>query len=212
MQGGIHMRRKTFDALATIAGFVLAAVLLVAGGLLLWGHNFVNDQVHSQLAAQKVYFPPAGSPAIKALPAADAQAMNQYAGQQLVNGAQAEVYANHFIAVHLSEVANGQTYAQVSSKLQPPAVSALTPAQVTAIKAQQDTLFRGSTLRGLLLNGYAFWEMGQIMLIAGIAAFAGAGLMLVLSFLGIAHLRHTPVGEQIFSKDTATVHRAASAA
>ena len=205
------MRRKTFDALAVMAGFVLAVVLLVAGGLLLWGENFVNDQVHSQLAAQKVYFPPAGSPALKALPAADAKALSQYAGQQLVNGAQAEAYANHFIAVHLSEVANGQTYAQVSSKLQPPAVSALTPKQVTVLKAQQDTLFRGSTLRGLLLNGYAFGEMGQIMLVAAIVAFAGAGLMLILSFFGIAHLRHVPAEAEMFTKRGAAVHRAAPA-
>jgi hypothetical protein len=55
------MRRRTFDALATTAGLVIAAILLVAGGLLLWGHNFVTDQVHTQLAAQKIYFPPAGS-------------------------------------------------------------------------------------------------------------------------------------------------------
>jgi hypothetical protein len=205
------MRRKTFDALATISGLVLAAVLLAAGGLLLWGHSFVNNQVHTQLAAQKVYFPPAGSPALKALPAADAKAMTQYAGQQLVNGAQAEVYANHFIAVHLSEVANDQTYAQVSSKLQPPAVSSLTPKQVTVIKAQQDTLFRGSTLRGLLLNGYAFWKMGQIMFIGAIVAFAAAALMLILSVFGIAHLRHVPAEAEMFAKRAAAVHRPATA-
>ncbi len=56
------MRRKTFDLLAVIGGLVLAVVLAVAGGLLLWGHNFVSDQVHTQLAAQKIVFPPAGSP------------------------------------------------------------------------------------------------------------------------------------------------------
>lgn len=204
------MRRKTFDALATISGFILAAVLLVAGGLLIWGHSFVSDQVHSQLAAQKIYFPPAGSPAIKTLPATDAKAMTQYAGQQMVNGAQAETYANHFIAVHLSEAANGQTYAQVSSKLQPPTVSTLTPKQVAVLKIQQDVLFRGSTLRGLLLNAYAFWEMGQIMFIAAIAAFAAAGLMLILSVFGVAHLRHVPAGVEIFSKRAQGVQRTAA--
>ena len=51
------MRRRTFDAIATAAGLVLAAILLVAGVLLMWGHSFVNSQVHSQLAAQKIYFP-----------------------------------------------------------------------------------------------------------------------------------------------------------
>jgi hypothetical protein len=203
MQGGIQMRRKTFDALATIAGFVLAAVLLVAGGLLLWGNNFVNDQVHSQLVAQKIYFPPAGSPAIKALPAADAQAMSQYAGQQLVTGQQAQVWADHFIAVHLKAIGGGKTYSELSA-------ASLANPKNAALAAQVQTVFRGETLRGLLLNAYAFGEMGQIMLIAGIAAFAGAGLMLILSFFGIAHLRRVPAEAEIFSKRTA-VHRAAAA-
>src|SRR5215472_12179551 len=109
------MRRKTFDMLAVIGGLVLAVVLLVAGGLLLWGHNFVTDQVHTQLAAQKIYFPPAGSPEIKALPAADAQAMTAYAGQLMTTGAQAQTYANHFIAVHLVKIGGGKTYAQLSA-------------------------------------------------------------------------------------------------
>lgn len=194
------MRRKTFDALAVIGGLVLALVLAVAGGLLLWGHNFVSDQVHTQLAAQKIYFPPAGSPAIKALPSADATAMSQYAGQQLVNGAQAQVYADNFIGVHLGEVANGQTYAQVSSQLQPPNVSKLSKAQVTKLEGQQDALFRGSTLRGLLLNAYAFWEMGQIMLIGAIVALAAAAVMLIMSALGIAHLRRAAPESEVFPK------------
>jgi hypothetical protein len=109
------MRRKTFDLLAVIGGLVLAVVLAVAGGLLLWGHNFVNDQVHTQLAAQKIIFPPAGSEAIKSLPAADATAMTAYAGQLMTNGAQAQTYADHFIGVHVREIGGGKTYAQLSA-------------------------------------------------------------------------------------------------
>jgi hypothetical protein len=195
------MRRKTFDALATIAGFVLAAVLLVAGGLLLWGHNFVNDQVHSQLAAQKIYFPPNAE--LKTLPSTDAQAMSQYAGQQLVTGQQAQVWADHFIAVHLKAIGGGKTYSELSA-------ASLANPKNAALAAQVQTVFRGETLRGLLLNAYAFGKMGQIMLIAGIAAFAGAGLMLILSFFGIAHLRRVPAEAEIFSK-RAAVHRAAPA-
>ena len=198
------MRRKTFDALATIAGFVLAAVLLVAGGLLLWGHNFVNDQVHTQLAAQKIYFPPAGNAELKALPAADAKAMSQYAGQQLVTGQQAEVWADNFIAVHLKGIAGGKTYSELSA-------ASLAAPKNAALAAQVQTVFRGETLRGLLLNAYAFWKMGQIMLLAGIAAFVGAGLMLILSFFGIAHLRHVPAEAEIFTKQRAAVHQAAPA-
>src|SRR5215467_5087133 len=116
------MRRKTFDALAVISGLVLTVVLAVAGGLLLWGHNFVSDQVHTQLAAQKIYFPPAGSAPIKALPATDAKAMAAYGGQLMTNGAQAQTYADHFIAVHLREIGGGQgTADHVAVRCRPPA-------------------------------------------------------------------------------------------
>src|SRR5690348_11947137 len=109
------MRRRTFDAVATIAGLVLVVVLAIGGGLLLWGHSVVNSDVHNQLAAQKTVFPAANSPEIKALPASDATAMKAYAGQLMTTGAQAQAYADHFIAVHLREIAGGKTYSQLSA-------------------------------------------------------------------------------------------------
>jgi hypothetical protein len=86
------MRRKTFDALMAAAGLALAVVLLMAGGLLTWGHSFVNNQVHSQLAAEKIFFPAKGSPAL-ASPLIKPY-LTPYAGQQMVNGQQAEVWAS----------------------------------------------------------------------------------------------------------------------
>jgi hypothetical protein len=191
------MRRKTFDALAVIGGLVLAVVLAVAGGLLLWGHGFVNDQVHTQLAAQKIYFPPASSGAIKELPATDAQAMTAYAGQQMTTGAQAQAYADHFIAVHLRAIGGGKTYAQLSA-------AALAQPKNTALAEQVQTMFRGETLRGLLLNAYAFWQMGQIMLIGAIVAFAAAAVLLIMSVFGIVHLRRVPAEAEIFSRGSAS--------
>ncbi|TDU88374.1 hypothetical protein EV138_1918 [Kribbella voronezhensis] len=190
------MRRKTFDALLTSAGLVLAIVLVAAGGLLLWAHNFVDNQVHSQLAAQKIFFPKAGSesledPAVKPY-------LSQYAGQQLVTGAQAEAYANHFIAVHIQEMAGGKTYSQLSQESQ------ANPTD-TKLAGQVQTVFRGETLRGLLLNAYAFGKMGQIALIAAITAFAAAGLLLVMSALGYAHLRRVPVEAEVMPKLTGAV-------
>jgi hypothetical protein len=185
------MRRVTFDALASLGGLILAAVLLVSGGLLLWGHNFVNDNVHTQLAAQKIFFPAAGSDEITSLPPADRTPMAQYAGQQLVTGAQAQVWADHFIGVHLRSIGGGKTYAQLSA-------ASLANPKDTALAGQVQTVFRGETLRGLLLNAYAFWQMGQIMLIAAIAALASAGLMLILSALGIAHRRRTATSTEVF--------------
>jgi hypothetical protein len=194
------MRRRTFDALATGTGVLLAAILLVAGGLLTWGHSFIGNEVHTQLAAQQIYFPASNSPAIKA---PEFAAMHQYAGQLMTTGAQAEVYADHFIANHLKAIGGGKTYAQLS------AASLAQPAN-TALAGQVQTVFRGETLRGLLLNAYAFWEMGQIMLIAAIAAFAAAALMLVLSALGFAHLRRAAPEAEIFPQLATRVEASAS--
>jgi hypothetical protein len=175
----LQMRRRTFDALVSVTGLVLAAVLAVAGGLLLWGHSFVDGQVSSQLTAQKIVFPVANSPAIKA---PEFAAMRQYAGQTMTTGAQAQVYADHFIANHLKEIGGGQTYAQLSGK-------ALAQPNNTKLAAQVDAMFKGTTLRGMLLNAYAFWTMGQIALWAAIVSFIGAGLLLILSALGFYHAR-----------------------
>ncbi|WP_427887830.1 hypothetical protein ACQHIV_32790 [Kribbella sp. GL6] len=185
------MRRKTFDALLTSAGLVLAIVMVAAGALLLWAHSFVDNQVHDQLAAQQIYFPKAGSdslndPAIKPY-------LTPYAGQQLVNGAQAEAYANHYIAVHIQSIGGGKTYAQLSAE-------SIANPNDAKLAGEVQTVFRGETLRGMLLNAYAFWKMGQIAFIAAIAAFAAAGVLLILSVLGYAHLRTVPANREVMPK------------
>ena len=187
------MRRKTFDAVAIIAGLVLTVVLAIGGGLLLWGHSVVNTDVHNQLAAQKIVFPAASSPEIKALPASDATAMKQYAGQTMTTGAQAETWADHFIAVHLNEIGGGKTYSQLSA-------ASLANPKNAALAAQVQTVFRGQTLRGMLLNAYGWWQMGQIMLISAIVAFCAAGLFLILSGLGFWHLRRATPETEVFPR------------
>ncbi len=179
------MRRRTFDLITSSVGILLVVLLLVAGGLLMWAYSFTNNQVTTQLTEQQITFPAAGSAALKALPASDAAAMSQYAGQQMTTGTQAETYANHFIAVHLTEIGGGKTYSQLSAE-------ALAQPNNAKLQAQVDTVFRGNTLRGLLLNAYAFWQIGQIALWAAIASFIGAFIFLVLSVLGFLHMRRTP--------------------
>jgi hypothetical protein len=182
------MRRKSFDTVMSWAGVAIAVIMLVAGGLLTWAHVFVNDQVHSQLSAQKIFFPKAGDEGLK-----DPKIgpyLNQYAGQQLVDGAQARAYADHYIAVHIEEMAGGQTYSQLSAAAR---------ANPDDAKAQGlvETAFKGETLRGLLLNAYAFWQMGQIAFIASIAAFVGGALFLVLAALGFIHRGRVSPDEEI---------------
>ena len=187
------MRRKTFDALAAMAGLVLAVVLAIGGGLLLWGHSVVSTDVHNQLAAQKIVFPAAGSPEIKALPASDATAMTAYSGQLMTTGAQAQTYADHFIAVHLSEIGGGKTYSQLSA-------AAMAQPHNTKLADQVQTIFKGTTLRGMLLNAYGWWQMGQIMLVSAFVAFGSAVLFLILSGLGFWHLRRTTPESEILPK------------
>ncbi len=182
------MRRRTFDVLLTTSGAVMVVVLVVAGFLLLWGHSFANDNVHHYLAEQRIVFPEKGSKALA--PPEIGKYLNKYAGQQLLTGPQAKAYADHFIAVHLKETANGQTYAEVSSKAQ-------ANPQDTKLKQQVDTLFKGETLRGLLLEAYAFWKFGQIAMWAAIASFILAGVMLVFVGLGVWHSRHVAPTEQL---------------
>jgi hypothetical protein len=182
------MKRKTFDALFASFGVAVAVLLIVAGGLLTWGHSFVTHQVRTQLAAEKIFFPPKGSEAL-ASPAIGPY-LNKYAGQQMLTGQQAEAWADHFIAVHLQEIGGGKTYAQLSTEAQAQPNNAKLAAQVA-------TVFKGETLRGLLLNAYAFGKMGTLAGIGAIVAFAGAALMLLLSGLGLLHRRHTPVDQVI---------------
>src|SRR5437764_9285295 len=111
------MRRNS--PLTAIAGFVLAAIMLAAGGLLLWGSTYTHNMVHNQLAQQQVYFPPK---AAFAHPKAGSEitpsmipTVSRYAGQQVLTGAQAKVYANNFIAVHLSAMPYRGVYAKISA-------------------------------------------------------------------------------------------------
>src|SRR5579872_7154394 len=173
------MRRMTFDILMATAGLFLALTLIAAGGLLTWAHTYIGDEVHTQLAAQQIFFPAANSPAVAG---PEFAAMRQYGGQQLTTGAQAEVYADHFIANHLIVIGGGKTYSQLSAEAQAQPNNATLAAQV-------NTVFKGETLRGLLLNAYAFGTIGTIAGIAAIAAFIAAGLLLVLSLLGFYHSR-----------------------
>ncbi len=186
------MRRRTFDLLMSLGGVVVTVVLLVAGTLLLVGWNFANTQVHDRLAAQRIFFPPKGSEAL-----ADPQIgpyLNQYAGQQLLTGAQALAYVDHFIGVHLQGVAGGKTYAEVSAQ-------ALENPDDPELAAQADTLFKGTMLRGALLDAYAFWTFGRIAFIAGIISFILAGVMAILTILGFIHLRRVPPTAEVFAPD-----------
>src|SRR6202158_5171010 len=180
------MRRNS--RLAVIAGFALAAVLLVAGGLLLWGSTYVHNTVQGQLAAQQIFFPPK---AAFAHPQAGTEitpsmipSVSQYAGQQLVTGQQAQSYADNFIAVHITNMAGGKTYAQLSA-------ASLAQPNNTKLAGQGATGVKGETLRSMLLNAFGWWKVSQITYIASIVSFALGGLVLLGTLFGLT-LGHRP--------------------
>ena len=191
------MRRKVFDKLASVGGVVVVIVLAVAGALLMFGYSFANNYVHTQLAEQQITFPstaafahPDGQEITKSM----IPTVSQYAGQQLLTGTQAQVYANDFIAVHLQGIGGGKTYSQLSAEaLALPKGSAA----YTAAEAKAQTVFQGTTLRGLLLEAYGFSLIATIALWCAIAAFALAAVMAVLVGLGFAHARRTDDNEQL---------------
>ena len=174
--------RKAIDKVFILLGTAMTFVLLVGGCLGWYGYKFATNSVKNELSQQRIYFPPKGSPAIAALPEPDQKQINKYAGQQLVNGDQAKVYANNFINVHLQKIASGKTYAEVSAEAQKDPTN-------QKLQQQKTTLFQGETLRGLLLgSGYAYWTFGRIAQYVAIAAFVGAAVMAILVWLGVRHL------------------------
>jgi hypothetical protein len=195
------MSPKTLTVLAR-AGLALMVVLAVAGGLLMWGSTYVHNSVQNQLAAQRVYFPPK---AAFAHPKVGTEitpnmipSVSQYAGQQLLTGQQAEAYADHFIAQHLQNMAPGQTYATLSAR-------SLAQPNNAKLAALVQTVFRGDSLRAMLLNAYGWWKVSQITYIAAITAFALAGLSLIGAAAAfVSSRRATPaVKAAITATDTA---------
>ena len=193
----VQLHRRTIDKLLIGTGAVAALVFAAAGGLLMWGSNFAEDYVHDELASQNVMFPDEAS-----LVEEGRDDLVKYADEQVTTGAEAEAYAG-FIAGHMEGIADGKTYSEIDDRGAAQAVidaqeSGASPEEIAELQAtanelrgQRDSLFRGETLRGLLLTSFAWATIGMIAGIAAWVAFAGAALMAVLVIAGLFHLRRT---------------------
>lgn len=184
--------RSTLDKLISWTGLLMALVLLVAGGLLLAAANFAHGEVKTQLADQHITMPE-----VAALETQDQKdALSQYAGEPMTTGAMAKAYADHYILVHMNAASGGKTYSEVSGEYM--AMSAdenADPAALEELGNLRQTMFMGSTLRGLLLNAYAFDTLATIAFWAAMASFVGAALLLVLGLVGLRHGKTVAVEE-----------------
>jgi hypothetical protein len=196
----VAIRRRTIDKVLIAFGIVATLVFAVAGGLLMWGSNFASDYVGDELTSQNIFFPDAAS-----LEEEGRDDLVKYADEQVTTGSEAEAYAS-FIDGHLTGIADGMTYAELGGP-QGEARAALAEAQesgasedeiaalqeeLDTLNGQRESLFRGETLRGLLLSTFAWSTIGNIAGIASIAAFVAAAAMGVLVVLGFVHLFKGP--------------------
>jgi hypothetical protein len=195
------MKRRTLDFLFSAGGLAMAALLLVLGLVMTSNANFAKRYVKDQLSEQNISFKTADAltPEEKASPC-----LVKYAGQQLTTGKQAECYANDFIGLHVKAIAKGQTYADLgapqsdlkakvaaATKANDPALKGLQD-QLTAVTAQRETLFKGETLRGLLLTSFGFSVFGVKGEQVATVAYIVAGLLALLSIAGLVHALRTP--------------------
>ena len=200
----VALKRRTIDSVLIGVGAVITVVMFVAGGLLMWGSNFAEDYVFDELSSQHIAFPPAD-----VLKEQGRDDLVKYAGQTVDTGKEAEAYAS-FIDGHLQAVADGQTYADLgdperaaNAAVEDAKASGAPADEVTALEAdaatitgQRNTLFKGETLRGLLLSAFAWSTVGRIAGIAAWAAFAAGAAMLVLVLFGLRHHHKVVVAEK----------------
>jgi hypothetical protein len=215
------MKRRTLDLLFSAGGMVFAVVLLVLGLVLQNQADFAANYVKDQLGAQQIF-----------MPAADAlhgeqdgpngaclvtYGQGDQASRLMQTGSQAECYANAYIGFHMASSAEeagwpGATYATlggitggIRAEIEAAApgsdVSALQE-QLTAANALRDTMFRGETLRGLLLTTYGFSIFGERAGQAAMLCIAGAVVLFILSIAGFVHAAKTPKDEVVFKADS----------
>lgn len=187
------MKRKTFDKIVTAIGAGLTVFLFVTAALLNWGASFAEDSVRSQLDNQNISFPAAA-----AMPEATADQLKKWAEMKVTTGEMARDYSDLYIWEHMkasavAAVGKPATYSEISGMYMGLVRGGSTDtAQIAKLGELRQTLFMGNTLRGMLLEAYAFGTMGVIAGYGALAALIGGILMLVLTLMGFAHLRRTP--------------------
>jgi hypothetical protein len=172
--------RSLWDMIVSGAGAVVAIALIVVGTAAVYGGNFGRDNVQERLSPEKVVFPP-----LDAMSPAEQQELGSFAGQTVDTGPEAEAFSR-YIGGHLAEVNDGKTYSETSAAARE---EGLDPKTAADLQVKADTLFKGETLRSILLNAYGWWTVATIALYVGFALIV-AGLMLaILSVLGFRHAR-----------------------
>jgi len=178
------MDRSSWDRIVSGAGAVVAIVLIVLGAMAIYGGNFGQQNVRDRLEPQNITFPPA-----EAMTPEERADVGEFAGQKVENGAQAEAFSR-YIGGHLVGVNDGATYADTSSAARE---EGLDPDAAAELQGKADTLFKGETLRSILLNAYGWWTVATIALWAGVAMVIAGVALGILSILGFLHAKRVGI-------------------
>ena len=192
------MDRSLIDKLVSSAGAVVAVALFALGGAAIYGGGFALDNVRDRLEPQRISFPPAA-----AMTAEETAEVGAFAGAKVDTGTEAEAYSR-YIGLHLGEIGGGKTYAELGSvqfgvedqiatatEAGDTALVKELEGELAAVTGQRDTIFKGESLRAILLNAYGWWTVGQITFWAGVGLVAAGLVLAVLAALGFRHARRT---------------------
>jgi hypothetical protein len=208
------MKRRTLDVLFSAGGLALAVLLLVLGMVMTSNANFAKTYVKQQLGQQQITFKTADTLTDEEKQSA---CLVKYAGQPWLTGKQAECYANDFIGLHVKSTAGGLTYATLGDAqtalraMITTATAANDPnlatmqKQLADMTTQRETLFKGETLRGLLLTSFGFSVFGVKGEQAATVAYIVAAVLALLSIAGLIHAFKTPKDKAFAAPETPKV-------
>jgi hypothetical protein len=191
------MDRSSWDKIVSGAGAVLAVALIVLGAMAIYGGKFGQDNVRDRLSPEKISFPPAN-----AMSPEERAEVGEFAGQKVDTGVEAEAFSR-YIGGHLEFINEGKTYSETSAAARE---EGLDPDVAAELQGKADTLFKGETLRSILLNAYGWWTVATIALWAGVAMVVAGVVLGILAILGFRHGRKVSAAHT----DTYTEHRATS--
>jgi hypothetical protein len=174
------MDRSSWDKIVSGAGAVVAVVLIALGAMAIYGGNFGRDNVRDRLAPERIQFPPAS-----AMTPEEKAEVGDFAGQKVDTGVEAEAFSR-YIRGHLQFINDGPTYSETSAAARQ---EGLDPKVAADLQAKADTLFKGETLRSILLNAYGWWTVATIALWAGVGMVIAGAVLGILAVLGFRHGR-----------------------
>ena len=200
------MKRRTLDISMSVGGTLLAGLAVVLGLVFQANADFATTYVRDQLSEQQIRFPP-----LEGLSEEESgvACLAEYAGATLDDGKKSECYANEYIGSHLKNIGGGETYATLGTpqrelqakvadakQANDPNLAAI-EADLAKVTGQRETMFKGETLRGLLLTTYGFSVLGEKAELAALVAFFAAAILILASIAGFAHALSTPRNQKI---------------